>query len=93
MNLWTKLLLAAVLVLAGCSSAGRVRQVSPGLYAISVTGDGYVSAPKLREESLDRAGQFCAHQGKRMTLAREDSDGARYGTGTTLRVTFRCIDG
>jgi hypothetical protein len=89
----TKTLLTTVLALAGCASAGKVRQVSPGVYASSVTGDGYVSAPKLREDSLDRAEQFCAHQGKRMRLARDDGEETHAGTDTTITVKFRCIDG
>jgi hypothetical protein len=93
MNLRATVLLAALLALTGCSANGRVRQISPGLYSTTTRGDGYVSAPKLREDSLDRAEEFCAHQGKRMRLAREDSQESRADNGATIRVTFRCVEG
>jgi hypothetical protein len=89
----TILLLTAVLAVAGCRSNGRVHEVSPGVYSASATGDGYVSAPRLREHSLERAEEFCALQGKHMRLAREDSEEMHAGNDTTIRVTFRCIDG
>jgi hypothetical protein len=85
--------LAALLGVAGCASSSRVHEISPGVYAASVTADGYVSTPRLREDSLDRATEFCARQGKRMRLAREANDETHNGTDTTIRVTFRCIDG
>jgi hypothetical protein len=92
-----RLLLLAALIGActfiGCTSNGRVREVSPGLYSASVTGDGYVSAPKLREAAVERAEQFCAHQGKRMRLTGEESVEAHAGNDTTIRVPFRCVDG
>lgn len=93
MNSATALLLAVLLALTGCSANGRVRQISPGLYSASTTGDGYVSVPKLREDSVDRAEQFCAHQGKHMRFTREDSQDSHLGNGTTVRVTFSCVDG
>jgi hypothetical protein len=93
MNLRATLLLAVLLALTGCSANGRVRQISPGLYSASTTGDGYVSVPKLRENSLDRAEQFCAHQGKHMRFAREDSQESHVSNGTTIRVTFSCVEG
>jgi hypothetical protein len=89
----TILVLAAALALTGCASNGKVREVSPGVYSISATGDGYVSTPRLREHSLDRAEEFCAHQGKQMSLAREESEETHAGTDTTISVTFRCIGG
>lgn len=85
--------LTALLGVAGCASSNRVHEISPGVYAASVTGDGYVSTPRLREDSLDRATEFCARQGKRMRLAREANDETHNGTDTTIKVTFRCIDG
>ena len=89
----TILLLAALLALGGCASHAQVREVAPGVYSASATGDGYVSTPRLREHSLDRAEEFCAHQGKRMRLAREDSDETHAGYDTTISVTFRCLGG
>ena len=89
----TILLLTALLALAGCTSNGQVREVTPGVYSASATGDGYVSTPRLREHSLDRAEEFCAHQGKRMRLTREDSEETHAGTDTTISVTFRCLGG
>jgi hypothetical protein len=89
----TSLLLAAgLLSLAGCASNGRVREIGPGLYSASARGDGYVSSPRLREQSLDRAQEFCARQGKRM-LPRGDSKETQAGSDTTISVTFRCVDG
>jgi hypothetical protein len=85
--------LAALLGLAGCASSSRVHEVSPGVYSASVTGDGYLSTPRLREDSLDRATEFCARQGKRMRLAREENDELHNGNDTTIRVTFRCTEG
>jgi hypothetical protein len=87
------LLLAAFLGLTGCTSSGRVHEVNPGIYSSSATGDGYVSAPRLRKRSLDRAEEFCAHQGKRMTLAREDIAETHTGSDTTISVTFSCVEG
>jgi len=87
------LLLAALLGLSGCSSNGRVREISPSVYSASTTGDGYVSVPRLREHSVDRAEEFCAHQGKRMKLAGEDSQETHAGNDTTVRVTFTCVEG
>jgi len=87
------LLLAALLGLCGCSGNGRVREISPGVYSASTTGDGYVSTPRLHEYSLDRAEEFCAHQGKRMRLAREDSQETHAGSDTTISVTFSCVEG
>lgn len=89
----TILLLTALLTLTGCTSNGQVRELSPGVYSASATGDGYVSTPILREHSLDRAEEFCAHQGKRMRLAHEDGEETHAGTDTTISVTFRCIGG
>jgi len=89
----TILFLTAVLALAGCTSNGRVREVSPGVYSASAIGDGYVSTPRLREHSLERAEEFCAHQGKRMWLAREDSEEMYAGNDKIVRVTFRCLGG
>ena len=86
--------LAVLLGLAACSGNGRVREIGPGLYSASTTGDGYVSAPRLREQSLDRAEEFCARQGKRMRLAGDgDSRESRAGMYTTESVTFSCIEG
>ena len=93
MNKLTILLLTVLLALTGCASSGQVHEVSPGVYSASATGDGYVSTPILREHSLDRAEEFCAHQGKRMRLAREDSEETHTGTDTTISVTFRCLGG
>jgi hypothetical protein len=87
------LLLAAALGLAGCSSNGRVREIRPGVYSASTTGDGYVSTPRLRAQSLDRAEEFCAHQGKRMRLDGEDGGETHAGSDTTISVTFRCVEG
>jgi hypothetical protein len=92
MSTRTSLLLAAVLSLVGCASSGRVREIGPNLYSASTRGDGYVSAPRLRERSLDRAQQFCARQGKRM-VAGEDSRETQAGSDTIISVTFRCVDG
>jgi hypothetical protein len=88
----THILLAVVLALAGCASGNRVRQISPGVYSASATGDGYVSAPRLREQSLDRAEEFCRRQGKRMA-APEDGKEVQAGNDTTVSVTFKCIEG
>jgi hypothetical protein len=85
--------LAALLGLAACASSNRVREVRPGVYSASVTGDGYVSTPRLRENSLDRATDFCARQGKRMRLAGEEDRETHSGNDTTISVTFRCIEG
>jgi hypothetical protein len=87
------LLLAVLLGLAGCSGNGRVREIGPGVYSASTTGDGYASTPRLREHSLDRAEEFCARQGKRMRLAREDSQETHAGSDTTISVTFGCVEG
>jgi hypothetical protein len=87
------LLLAAFLSLTGCTSNGRVHEISPGIYSSSAAGDGYVSAPRLREHSLDRAEEFCARQGKRMRLAREDSQETLAGNDTTISVIFSCVEG
>jgi len=92
MSTRTSFLLAIVLSLAGCASNGRVREIGPGVYSASTSGDGYVSAPRLREQSLDRAEEFCARQGKRM-VPREDSKETQAGSDTTISVTFRCIEG
>jgi hypothetical protein len=85
--------LAALLGLAGCASGNRVHQLGPGVYSASATGDGYVSTPRLREDSLDRATEFCARQGMRMRLAREENDETHAGNATTISVTFRCTEG
>lgn len=85
--------LSALLALFGCASDGGVREVSPGVYRESETGDGYISAPRLREQSLERAQEFCAHQGKQMRVAGEDSQDTRGAYDKTIKVTFRCVDG
>jgi len=85
--------LAALLGLAACASSNRVHELRPGVYSASVTGDGYVSTPRLREDSLDRATEFCARQGKRMRLAGEENQETHVGNDTTISVTFRCIEG
>jgi hypothetical protein len=89
----TSILVALLLTLAGCASSGRVRQISPGVYSASTTGDGYVSAPRLREESLDRAEAFCQRQGKRMVVPANNSKEVPAGNDTTVIVTFKCIEG
>ena len=87
------LLLTALLAVTGCASSGGIRELSPGVYSASATGDGYVSVPRLREHSLARAEEYCAHQGKQMRLTREDGEETHAGTDTTISVTFRCIGG
>jgi hypothetical protein len=89
----TTFLLAALVGLGSCASNGRVHEISPGIYSARATGDGYVSAPRLREHALDRAEEFCARQGKRMRLAREVEEETDAGSDTAIRVTFSCVEG
>ena len=86
-----KLLLLAVIALAGCTSMTEVQPVGQGRYMVGTTvrggntGDSEVKAGAVR-----RASAYCMERSKTMTLESSTSSGTQGWTPQNAEVVFRC---
>jgi hypothetical protein len=85
----TFVLLATILV--GCASASNVYEVSPDIFSVTATGDGYTTADRVLDLAMGKAQAKCAQSGRRLHLLSQNQSRTRMGIDTTISLTFRCL--
>ena len=83
-------LFTSVLLMSGCSEATNVYEIGNNKFTISATGDGYVTANKVRELVLQKANEHCAKRGKTLNLIDERLERTRMKIDTTITLDFSC---
>ncbi|WP_427185100.1 hypothetical protein ACL598_08895 [Bordetella bronchialis] len=89
----TLLLLASLATLAGCATANGpiIPTGQPGQYTLtSRSGDFSTSWVELKRQAIDRAKDFCASQGLKLTNPDVSSNHATGFTRAVTYVTFNC---
>ena len=88
-----KLILAALLPLAGCAvPTTGVMPLSDGLQKVTHQGNGaWVSTESLKVAAVQEAGQFCAKSGKQVRVIDTKHTMARaFGGWPEAEVLFKC---
>jgi hypothetical protein len=85
-----RLLILAVLVLAGCVSASDVVPIGNGRYMITGRASGGLNAGKETTEATKEANTYCAKQNKQMVLQNLDKTGNAAVFGENINLTFTC---
>lgn len=80
-----------VTLLLGCASASNVYEVSPGIFSVSATGDGYTTADRVVDLAMGKAQRKCAESNRRLDLLSQNHSRTRMGIDTTISLTFRCV--
>ena len=90
--MWKLSILVCIAIgMLGCSSASNVYEISPGLYAVTATGDGYTTADRVTDLVFNKAQTHCAQIGKRLQVVDQNQTMTRMGIDTSINLRFRCI--
>ena len=79
------------IVVVGCVSSSNVYEIEPGLFSVTVTGDGFSTADRVMDQAMQKAEARCATDGKRVKITKQQQSRTRMGIDTTLQVQFQCV--
>lgn len=83
---------AALMVLAGCTSITPVTPAGQDTYLVGVTQrGGFDSFAEVKAKALQQAEAFCEKRGKHMQEVETETHGVRGWTPQEQDVTFRCM--
>lgn len=86
-----KVLVSVSFLLAACTTVGEVLPTGPETYTVSSRMGGQLPAwSEVKALGIKRANEFCESQGKRMTVVRWETHGARGWTPLDAELTFTC---
>jgi hypothetical protein len=77
--------------LGGCASASNVYEMSPGIFTVTATGDGYTTADRVLDLAMSKAQQQCTALGRRIDVVNQNQTRTRMGIDTTIALYFRCV--
>lgn len=84
---------AGLAVLSGCTTVSEVIPLGKDTYMVgSQARGGMTSNTEVKGLALKRANEFCAAQGKVMSLDAASAAGIQGWTPQTSEVTFFCLD-
>ena len=78
-------------LLVGCASSSNVYEMSPGVFTVTATGDGYTTADRVMDLAMGKAQEACASRGRRLDVVNQNQSRTRMGIDTTIALNFRCI--
>lgn len=84
-------IVGAALFLVGCASSSNVYEMSPGIYTVTATGDGYTTADRVMDLAMGKAQDACRQRGLRLDVINQDQATTRMGIDTTIKLSFRCV--
>ena len=84
------LVLALVVLVAGCVSASEVQPIGNGKYMITGRASGGLNAGKETTEATKEANVYCTKLGKQMVLQNLDKMGNAAIFGESVSLTFTC---
>ncbi len=79
------------LLVAACASASKVYEVSPDLFSVTATGDGFATADRVIDLAMGKAQDTCKQKGLRLHVVNEEQLNTRMGIDTTIKIVFRCL--
>ena len=85
------LVISTTLLLAGCASASNVYEMSPGVFTVTATGDGYTTADRVMDLAMGKAQETCTQKNRRLDVVNRNQYRTRMGIDTTIELSFRCI--
>jgi hypothetical protein len=88
-----KIIVLAVIVLAGCASSGPV-QTGKDTYMIAKTSAGgmFVSGAQVKAELIQEGSAHCAKSGKALELINgEGKNGIPFARQTSAEISFKCV--
>lgn len=92
---WKRIVVAlfVLLTLSGCATPSKVVPCGPDTYMMSMDDIwGGHSPSKLQILAAEKAGIFCAEQGKKLLIKTTEGSGAWGWTATSSNLIFSCID-
>jgi hypothetical protein len=78
-------------LLIGCASSSNVYEMSPGIFTVTATGDGYTTADRVMDLAMGKANEACASKGRRLDVVNQNQSRTRMGIDTTIALSFRCV--
>lgn len=78
-------------LLIGCASSSNVYEMSPGIFTVTATGDGYTTADRVMDLAMGKANEACASRGRRLDVVNQNQSRTRMGIDTTIALSFRCV--
>lgn len=86
------LIIAAAVVLTGCTSISPVTPTGPNSYMVgSNAHGGLTSDTEVKALAINRANEFCAAQGKTAQVTGSTSSGVQMWTPQNSEVQFTCV--
>ena len=76
------------LLLAGCASSSNVYEMSPGVFTVTATGDGYTTADRVMDLAMGKAQEACASRGRRLDVVNQNQSRTRMGIDTTIALSY-----
>jgi len=79
------------LILTGCASSSNVYEMSPGIFTVTATGDGYTTADRVMNLAMEKAQAQCVRANRRLDVVQREQSRTRMGIDTTINLSFRCV--